>query len=180
MADRRDERTRIMETVVRKLGEMQSVFQMNPGGTRGHGKPNPTHFLVNSALRKKAVFQVYINAGHASYVVNDPLAKSFDRFISRIPFKKGNKDYLELNVYSDEPLELTELTVQFSLDLMEYATKIEPRFGEWKLSVDINIPLSPKRIIETQDGEIHYVCGKCEYEYRKAPRCPECGQLVKE
>ncbi len=42
----------------------------------------------------------------------------------------------------------------------------------------INIPLSPKRIVETSDG-IRYVCAKCGYRLKKAPRCPNCGQLIK-
>jgi rubrerythrin len=45
--------------------------------------------------------------------------------------------------------------------------------------IDINIPMQPKEIIET-DGKIKYVCGNCGYIFNKAIRCPECGQLVDE
>lgn len=48
------------------------------------------------------------------------------------------------------------------------------------VSDDINTPLRPKTIIRKADGTIQFVCGRCEESFVKAPRCPECGQLVKE
>ena len=42
---------------------------------------------------------------------------------------------------------------------------------------DINVPKTPKRKTETPDG-IRYVCAKCGYKLKKAPRCPNCGQLI--
>ena len=45
---------------------------------------------------------------------------------------------------------------------------------------DINTPINPKNIFKNQNGTIRYECGRCETIFRKSPRCPECGQLVKE
>ena len=45
---------------------------------------------------------------------------------------------------------------------------------------DINTPKEPKNTIKSADGSIQYICGRCETAFNKAPRCPECGQLVKE
>lgn len=45
---------------------------------------------------------------------------------------------------------------------------------------DINTPMEPKSRIRGEDGIIRYVCGRCGSTYLKSPRCPECGQLVKE
>ena len=45
---------------------------------------------------------------------------------------------------------------------------------------DINIPMNPQSIKRLSYGTTCYVCGRCGAEYNKAPRCPECGQLVKE
>lgn len=41
----------------------------------------------------------------------------------------------------------------------------------------INISVPPKRMVETSDG-VRYVCAKCGYKLKKAPRCPNCGQLI--
>ncbi len=46
-------------------------------------------------------------------------------------------------------------------------------------SKNINIALAPKHI-ETMGDETYYTCGNCEFRFKKAPRCPECGQLVLE
>lgn len=46
--------------------------------------------------------------------------------------------------------------------------------------IDINTPLSPKSVFEDTDGTIRFKCGLCGKGFLKAPRCPECGQLVKE
>ena len=45
---------------------------------------------------------------------------------------------------------------------------------------NINIPMRPKNRIRKADGSIRYVCGRCQAIFNKSPRCPECGQLVKE
>lgn len=47
-------------------------------------------------------------------------------------------------------------------------------------SDDINNPLRPQIVIKRPDGTLRYKCGRCEYSFAKSPRCPECGQLVKE
>ena len=42
---------------------------------------------------------------------------------------------------------------------------------------DINAAVKPALIIQTDDEPI-IVCPNCEYSFGKAPRCPECGQLI--
>ena len=42
---------------------------------------------------------------------------------------------------------------------------------------DINNPCIPALIIQTDEEPI-IVCPNCEYSFEKAPRCPECGQLI--
>ena len=44
---------------------------------------------------------------------------------------------------------------------------------------DINIPLSPASFSKRTDGKWEYICGNCSYRFEEAPRCPECGQLLK-
>ena len=44
--------------------------------------------------------------------------------------------------------------------------------------VGINIPLRPKKVVIGVDGIDRIICGNCDYEFMKAPRCPECGQLI--
>jgi len=42
---------------------------------------------------------------------------------------------------------------------------------------DINVAVKPAMEIQT-DGEPIVACPNCEYLFGKAPRCPECGQLI--
>lgn len=42
---------------------------------------------------------------------------------------------------------------------------------------DINDPVSPKAL--SSDGT-RYICPRCLFDFIKALRCPECGQLIKE
>ena len=43
----------------------------------------------------------------------------------------------------------------------------------------INTPMKPGNVIRSNDGQVKYICGRCEGSFLKAPRCPGCGQLVK-
>ena len=42
----------------------------------------------------------------------------------------------------------------------------------------LNIATRPAMIIQTEQTPI-IICPACEYSFVKAPRCPECGQLIK-
>ena len=44
----------------------------------------------------------------------------------------------------------------------------------------INTPLKFINRLRKADGSVLYICGRCGGSFMKAPRCPECGQLVKE
>lgn len=66
--------------------------------------------------------------------------------------------------------ELYDALTEF--DILRYCWKTEDPY------TGINSPVEPKRVIHSND-EVHYICGKCDYDFLKAERCPECGQLVK-
>lgn len=57
----------------------------------------------------------------------------------------------------------------------------EEKYMNWfAKATGINVPLAPKTVITESDGTVKYQCAKCNYVFLKAPRCPECGQAVKE
>lgn len=60
------------------------------------------------------------------------------------------------------------------------ATDIEilDDFRSVEQQVDINTPMESKDISEI-DGNRIVTCGRCSSKYVEAPRCPECGQLLK-
>ena len=59
-------------------------------------------------------------------------------------------------------------------------TDIEPLDDLRQLiSHDINTPLAPKEVIKDSEAGAYFVCGKCNYRFKMAQRCPDCGQLVK-
>lgn len=43
---------------------------------------------------------------------------------------------------------------------------------------NINITKEPKSMVRDSIGNTIYVCPNCDSEFRKALRCPECGQLI--
>ena len=57
----------------------------------------------------------------------------------------------------------------------------EERFIEWiPDQSDINTAMMPKNVAIDSEGIIHYLCPRCDCEFRQAKRCPECGQAIKE
>ena len=54
--------------------------------------------------------------------------------------------------------------------LIEFITSKNMDYG-------INIEKAPLRITKT-DGKEYFVCPTCESTFKKAKRCPECGQLI--
>ena len=49
-----------------------------------------------------------------------------------------------------------------------------------KTTQDINTPMVPKNKTREDNGTIKLQCPRCDSIFVEAPRCPECGQLVKE
>ncbi len=62
----------------------------------------------------------------------------------------------------------------------EYHTRLNQMWGTLFEGTTINDPMSPFDIIATDNGIIQFICGRCRTQFNEAPRCPECGQLVKE
>lgn len=131
---------------------------------------------------KRDLFKVYFLKKRVAIALCKLLGDNLEALSTSVHYSKDRpKDrYWELNIYAEDPDEVLALGVQLSLDLMRLATVANPDFGAWKESGGINTPLPPKDIIETSEGNIHYICGRCGHEYLKATRCPECGQLVKD
>lgn len=44
---------------------------------------------------------------------------------------------------------------------------------------DINVPIKPRRVLLNANGTVQYECGRCGLRFKKASRCPECGQMIK-
>ena len=69
----------------------------------------------------------------------------------------------------------------------EWSTVKMMRFMDWlwrhnlyldkESTMDINTPRKPKIIKPDYNHRMVVVCSNCGYEFIKAPRCPECGQL---
>ena len=47
------------------------------------------------------------------------------------------------------------------------------------IKVDINTAIPVKKIEQVDDEKIVCTCPNCNTKFIKAPRCPECGQLIK-
>lgn len=105
----------------------------------------------------------------------------------RIRYRSSYK--IEISVRGDSKLNIPKKVSGF-----EYYSDIYPedydaflKFASRKLgrnqvnsSRGINTPMQPKGIVRKNDGSIRYICSRCGQSFNKAPRCPSCGQLVKE
>ena len=80
------------------------------------------------------------------------------------------------------PPEIRDQYIKKNVDLLYKNGEADPvkLFLKYEENTGINTPLSPKRIIEKPDGSIRYICSRCNIDFARAPRCPECGQLVDE
>ncbi len=183
-----------MERMSEALEKIQSVFDVltdkefyesSYGESRRAKKStasNMDFFHVLIPGSSKNLYATYFHVNRVDFA----MSPGFERFSSNISFtKRRPKDrYWEFRVTSENPDELYEMAYKLSLELMEYAIKMHPEYdpsGKWDINKKtINDPLPPKDIIKEEDGTIHYICGNCGSKYQKAPRCPECGQLVKE
>ena len=48
-----------------------------------------------------------------------------------------------------------------------------------QLSKNISTPLRPKNRIRKPNGEVYYICARCNGKFKQAQRCPNCRQMVK-
>lgn len=191
---KKDNRTQIMESVVRALRQRQSVFEVfsdeefynspygekrRASGKKG-GKLVYLHVLVPG--KSKSLFELYFRDKDISFAVKKEI-RDFNPEQSIIPCSlKPNDDFLDCHIVVRDDVERYGKAVEFSLELMNYAVTKYPEYDPnhtWSFGAGINVPLAPKKVITLADGSIHYVCGNCELEFKEAPRCPDCGQLVK-
>lgn len=191
---KRIERIRTMERVVRELRNRQTVFEVfsdaeffeSPYGADRRAKNQKAENLIYLHVlvpgTGKSLFEAYFERKYVKYAIKKEI-KDFDSLQTEIPFlPRIVKGYLECSIDFQDNTEMYERAVAFSLDLMNYAIKKYPEYDPnhtWSFGTGINVPLAPKRVIKLTDGSIHYVCGNCELEFKEAPRCPDCGQLVK-
>ena len=91
---------------------------------------------------------------------------------------KADTSLLSLDLLRDHGLKnAPQRAMKLESELLAY---IETVFQteEQHNTDNINEPMIPKKVLSVSDN-IHYVCGRCNTEFIKAERCPECGQLVK-
>lgn len=76
------------------------------------------------------------------------------------------------------------MNVQHAIRLLDAHSFVwvigENRYINWTNELPgINTPLAPISINYDSDGLPIYQCGRCDYSFKAAPRCPECGQMLK-
>ena len=99
----------------------------------------------------------------------------------RLVFARINGVFKFLGVFETHPVyEADVLTRQHVRIATEYKLKSPVKTITEPVADSINYPLKPKGTIRKSDGSVKYICGRCGESFFKAPRCPECGQLVKE
>ncbi len=81
-------------------------------------------------------------------------------------------DYSTLDQIIDWIVEWS-LKIKDSIDLHVNGVDLKPA------PVSINDPIPPAKIRQIPGQGTIYKCGRCGADYKMAPRCPECGQLVK-
>lgn len=190
----KEERISAMSSMIRMLRERQKLFEVlsdeefynsSYGSIRrekGYTADQNVFFHVLFPGLKRDLFKVYFLEKRVAIALCKLLGDNLESLNTSVSYSKARpKDrYWEVNVYTESPDEALDKGLQLSLDLMRLATVANPDFGPWQESGGINTPLPPKDILKANNGEFHYICGRCGHEYLKAPRCPECGQLVKE
>lgn len=109
------------------------------------------------------------------------------------------KDYMKVYYRSTEIVEITvkgrsKLNIPTEDNGCDYFSEVYPedydaflsyvsqKLGRKPISVpnDINTPMVPKKKMLENNSVIRLQCPRCDVMFEKAPRCPSCGQLIKE
>ena len=145
--------------------------------TRPNGSYGGTRMWSNTlSPDKKVITEVNHDVKHEEAIKID-----YTNSKKRLVFARINGRFRFLGVFETHPIyEADVLTRQH----IQIATEYELRYSVNTVSTEktdsINTPLKLKGIIRKKDGTVRYVCGRCGESFFKSPRCPECGQLVKE
>ena len=91
-----------------------------------------------------------------------PMYVKYGRIIDKYDDKewKANHDETRIIFYSSEA----------------FFDFVDECFGKNVDNSDINTPLEPKGM--SADGYV-VICPRCDTKFKRADRCPECGQLIK-
>ena len=129
-----------------------------------------------AVIQPYSEYTLIYTASHLSTVLAD-IEKIFSNPVFQNPKVEINPAYVK------NPKDTYFAKVIFNSDVNTEQIKeaiYAYRIGNTTKCSDINTPMEPKSKNTGEDGKIRYICGRCGYTYLKAPRCPECGQLVKE
>ena len=122
-----------------------------------------------------------------------------DEYSRTIYYGELRKDLMRILYRSPYKVDITvkggsKINVPYDKDGHDYFSEVYPedydafsifvsrKLGRklLKTSPDINTPMNPKKEIYEDNGTVKLQCPRCDSIFVKAPRCPECGQLVKE
>ena len=99
---------------------------------------------------------------------------SWENYCNFIAIISCVKDYLTKSGICEHEVSL--LDAHSALWIMNY-----DEFKYWcERTNDINTSMSPKSIKTDTNGMLIYQCPRCDKFFKKARRCPECGQSIKE
>ena len=99
---------------------------------------------------------------------------SWENYCKFIAIISCVRDYLSASGLCDHEVSL--LDAHSAVWIMNYE-----KYKSWNGSAnDINTPMKPKEIKTEENGTVMYQCPRCNESFKEAPRCPICGQLVKE
>ena len=99
---------------------------------------------------------------------------SWENYCNFIAIISCVQDYLSKSGLCEHEVSL--LDAHSAVWIMNYS-----EYKSWhETSNDINTPMKPKDIKTDTNGTVMYQCPRCDILFKKARRCPECGQSVKE
>ena len=99
---------------------------------------------------------------------------SWNNYCNFIAIISCVQDYLSKSGFCEHEVSL--LDAHSAVWIMNYE-----KYKSWHdTSSDINTPMKPKDIKSEANGNVIYQCPRCDILFKKAKRCPECGQSIKE
>ena len=160
----------------KRMNERYAPFAISSNVHFYSGLANSTGYRISLTIPRRAYYE---------WIAHDKSAGSFNSAVYALygPANSNINSYSQMVKYNKlGEFKSIDAVMSFLFEkydnLLEQLEDDDDEYDEDEFEVDINSPVPAEHVPGGQGEPNEVMCPTCNSIFKKAPRCPECGQLL--